>query len=154
MSKILSKLNEFVKSLTGILIVIMMVLVVVQVFFRYVLNNPLSGTQEIARFAMVWLVMLGSSVAIRNESHVSVSFVTELMPKRINKIFRIIKYILVILFFYIFLVSGWDLTTRSMVQLSPSNRIPMGYIIVSLPITAVLSIIYSIEKLLTLRKKD
>ena len=53
-----------------------------------------------------------------------------------------------IVFFYLLLDYGWTLTQRSMLQMSPSTGIPVGYIVISIPFSAALSIIYIIKQVI------
>lgn len=124
---------------------IMIILIIIQVFFRYVIGQPLVATQEIVRYSMVWVVMLGSTVAIRNRSHIRVSFFVDLLPKKIKKIIVFLGYIMVVIFSLILVFNGWNLTLRAMAQMATSTKIPLGYIIVSLPICGLLSAIYTLE---------
>ena len=45
------------------------------VFWRYVLNNPLTWYEEVARFLSIWMILVGSSMTIRIDGHTSIDFV-------------------------------------------------------------------------------
>ena len=76
--KIVNKIYSIVKiieeNLVIILLAIMVSNVAIGVFYRYVLNNSLSWTEELARYLMVWFAYIGMAMAFRDESHVNVSF--------------------------------------------------------------------------------
>ncbi|MCM3568479.1 TRAP transporter small permease [Neobacillus mesonae] len=145
--KVLSTLNRFILSLSGILLGIMTFLVIIQVFFRYVLEKPLTGSEELARFTMIWLVMIGSTVVLRNKSHIAVEFFVELFPTVIQKGARIITYLLIFVFAIILMVDGYQLAMTSMSQISPATRIPNGYIAMSIPVSGFISALYMLESL-------
>ncbi|MEJ2134846.1 MAG: TRAP transporter small permease subunit [Desulfofustis sp.] len=42
---------------------VMVISILLQVFFRYVMNAPLYWSEEIARYAFVWLVFIGAAIA-------------------------------------------------------------------------------------------
>lgn len=143
--QILEWLNERVKSIAAIFMAIMTILVILQVFFRYVLSNPLTGSQELAVFSMVWVVMLGATIAFRNRSHIAVSLVVELFPPRVQQMIRLASYSFILVFLCILGFQGWNLTIRAMAQISPSTHIPVGCIAVSIPICAAVSALYILE---------
>ena len=45
------------------------------VIWRYVLNNPLTWYEEVARFLSIWMILVGSSMTIRIDGHTSIDFV-------------------------------------------------------------------------------
>lgn len=144
---ILEWLNEKIRCVAGVFMGIMTILVIIQVFYRYVLGDPLTGSQELAIFSMVWVVMLGATIAFRNRSHIAVNLVVDMFPPLTQRIVRCVSYALILVFLGILGVQGWSLTMRAMLQISPSTHIPVGYIAVSIPICAVVSALYILEML-------
>ncbi len=61
--EIIRKIND--AAVVGLFFA-MTVTVLIQVFFRFVLQSPLRWTEELARYLMIWLVLLASSIAMRN----------------------------------------------------------------------------------------
>lgn len=78
------------------------------VFTRFVLNDPLDFTEEIARFCMLWFAFIGGSIALRQKDLISFTFVIDKMPKPIKKGFQILNILLMILFLVVFLDVGVD----------------------------------------------
>lgn len=146
--KILEILNSLIKSLSGIALGLMTLLVILEVVYRYLLNSPLSFTQDSAIFAMVYVVMLGSTIAVRNRAHIAVDFVGNMLPARYAYALRLITYGIMLFFFFILLKNGWTLTMRSMMQISPSLGIPIGYVIFSIPLSAGISMLYILEHMI------
>jgi TRAP-type C4-dicarboxylate transport system permease small subunit len=54
-----------------------------QVFTRYVLNDPLSWTEEVARYLYVYIVFLGASAAISDRTHVGIDYFAKALPIRL-----------------------------------------------------------------------
>jgi len=71
------RIEEHVASILmgGLLLVLFL-----QVFTRYVLNDPLSWTEEAARYLYVYIVFLGASAAISDRSHVAIGFLAAMLP--------------------------------------------------------------------------
>ncbi len=152
--KLLEKLNQLIRNISAIALAFMTLLVIIQVFYRYVLNNPLSETQELSIYAMVYVVMLGCTIAVRNKTHIAVDFVGSFLPPRMAWMMRQVSYCCMLFFFFVLLTNGWKLTVRSMLQMSPSTGIPLGYIMFSIPLCAGISILYILEHMLRDRAKE
>lgn len=146
--KFLDFLDRVIQTLSAAFLAMMTVLVLVQVFFRYVLNDPLGTTQELAIYCMAWVIMLGSSGAIRHGAHISVSFFADRLPETLQKAARWATYMLIIGFFAILCKEGWTLTERAMLQMSPSSGIPVGWIVLAIPLCSAISILYVIEQMI------
>ena len=114
--KFLNGLDRFIGAVCGVTMAIMMLLVLQQVLFRYVLKIPSPATQEIAIYCMVYVAMLGSVLAIRHKTHVAVNFVVDRLPPRFASAVRIISYLIVIAFFVILFWQGCKLTVSCRVS--------------------------------------
>ena len=80
------------KTLSVIICLIVPVIIVVQVFMRYVLKVPLMGIEELLIFFIIWLYMLGGAVASRERTHISCGILTLYMKKPLTiKIFEVCK---------------------------------------------------------------
>ena len=55
-------------------------IVFLQFFTRYVLNDSLAWTEEIARYALMWVVFVGGAMVTRKNSHIAVELLSNLMP--------------------------------------------------------------------------
>ena len=64
--------------------IIMFVMFVVQIFFRYVLRSPIDMAYEITVSCYLWLVILGACYAQRSRSHVVFTLLTDKMPMRLQ----------------------------------------------------------------------
>ena len=146
--KVLFSLNRIIHGLSAILMGVMLTLVLVQVFFRYVLSSPLLGSEELARYSMVWLVMLGATVLLRTDGNVSVTYFAERFPESIQKVIRIVVQLLIGVFYIILTVYGYEVAKDAMSQISPATGIPVGYIAGSFPISGVIGILYIIENII------
>jgi TRAP-type C4-dicarboxylate transport system permease small subunit len=145
--KILKWLNTAIMVFTGIMLGIMTTLVMLQVIWRYILQMPFPESQELAVYAMVYVVMFGSTIAVYKKSHIAVNFIIDKLPVSLAFVLKLVAYGFLIFFFYLLIKEGWGLSMRSMRQLSPTTGIPVGYIMASLPISSAISMLYVLEQL-------
>src|SRR4030042_919798 len=83
--KILTKVGRwiisFMEGFNLFLFVLLLILAVTQVLFRYVLMIPLPWTEELARFTLVWVTFLGAASVTRRKLHLAVDiFISKLAP--------------------------------------------------------------------------
>lgn len=146
--KIFEKINNFIAACAAAIAFFMMLMVLIGIVCRYVQTWSMPESQELAVYAMVYVVMLGSSCAVYSKSHIAVTFVAEKLPPALRFVVRMTSYVIMIVFFLLMVRYGWDLTLRSMRQLSPITGIPVGYIIASIPFSSALSILYVLNHML------
>ena len=113
-------------------------LVLLQVFFRYVLNESLFWAEEAVRFSMVWSVLLGSAVVARDRAHIRIDVFESLLPPRMRRGFDLALDLLMIAFAIVLAVTGWQFVGRSLMQSSPALNVPMWIVYVAVPIGAML----------------
>lgn len=117
-----------------------------QVASRFLLNDPSSYTEEIARFLLIWIGMLGGCYAYRSKSHLGLDLLTTKLSPAAQRMASIAVTLVVILFAVVVLGYGggrlvW--LTLELHQTSASLGIPMGYVYSVLPISGVLLVLYS-----------
>lgn len=121
-----------------ILTALMFLSVFGQVVFRYVLKHPLQGSEELARYLMVWVCCLAASEAYRSRFHVAVSFLIDIfsdtMKKRVDQCIQI----LVIVLMGVIACHGFRLSWLLYDQISPALGIPMTWPYLAVPVGAVL----------------
>lgn len=113
--------------------------IVAQVIARYVFNLPLVWSEELARYAMIWLAMLAAAVAAREGQHISLGEMVPLAP-RARLIVNAVLIALVAATLLALIQTGWTLTGRTMRQTSAVLGVPMGWIYAAIPVGSALMI--------------
>jgi TRAP-type C4-dicarboxylate transport system permease small subunit len=85
------------KNIAGLLLSAMLLMILAQVFYRYVLNDSLAWTEELAKYLMVWVACLVAPWAYRENLNVSIEMFADALPKVLRRISEIIITILVII---------------------------------------------------------
>ena len=66
--------------------VLMTAAITVQVFCRYILNLPLTWSQELGKFCLVWLTFLGGSYVLRRKKHISINIIMSRTSEKVQRI--------------------------------------------------------------------
>ena len=132
-------------AMTGILVA-----VVWQVISRYLLGDPASYTEEIARFLLIWIGILGAALAYRKRAHLGFSLLVDKLVGHNKKVALTLIASVVILFCAIVMLNGGALLvylTWALNQISASLGIKIGYIYSVLPLSGLLIIFYSLVEI-------
>jgi TRAP-type C4-dicarboxylate transport system permease small subunit len=142
--------NKVSKILEWIMIVIFALLVLdvlFQVFSRYVLGESFTWTEEFARFALIWMTILGAAYLNGKKEHLSMDFLYQKFSSSNQKKVAILIEVLIFLFaLVVMVIGGLNLvyTTLHLEQLSGTLRIPLGYVYAIMPFSGFLIMCFSV----------
>jgi len=106
-----------------------------QVFCRFTQLFLFETSEEIARFSMCWLAMLGSAVALRQGRHLGVRVLVDRLPHGVyDKWLAPLIQLVMLAFFLLVVVKGWNFAMRGAYQVSPALMTPMMYPYLCLPV--------------------
>lgn len=143
MDRLREYVNRVIFVVSSLLLTVMVATVAWQVTSRYVFNSPSIFTDELARFLLMWIGMLGTTYAFGSKAHLSMDYLHTFLKADTVKIIKIILPILSIIFMgFVMVWGGTLLTLNTMKQLSPVLYVPMGVVYSILPITGVINILY------------
>lgn len=148
--KVFNRVEDF---LTIGITLVLVVVVFLQVVFRYFFNSPLAWSEELARYVFIWLVYISAAVVLRDDSHMSMDFFATRMPKKYRVVVDIVTKSLIALFMIMCIVQSGTLIKITMSQASPSLSIPMGLIYLALPVSFVLMILDFLSRIV-LKKRE
>lgn len=132
--KILRNLDDYIEVyLASCALIVFSVLVIVQVFMRYVVGQPLTWSEELARYALVWFVWIAGSYAVKYLKHVRFNVLVDLIGKKLplaQRGIRVLVFLLWLSFLLLMLFLSWQQVQQQLVsgQVSPATRIPMAYV--------------------------
>jgi len=142
-------IDKFCTWSSALLMAYLAVICVTQVFFRYILNNSISWSEETMRFSFLWLVFLGATTCINDDSSLIIDlFYNKTKGTKIEAPYNLVMQILIIVSSYILLKYGWSYTIGYGARVSGALEIPMFFIFVSMPLCALIMIIHSINKVI------
>ncbi|MFF0830803.1 TRAP transporter small permease [Brevibacillus sp. NPDC003359] len=140
MGNLVSKINSILRFFIIALLAIMVIAVFLQVLFRFLLDQPLAWTEEVARYLLIWITFLGSAYAMSIKAHIGTEYIQKYLSPRMNKLVLVIAALCSLIFFLVMVQQGYVLSARSMTQTSPTLLVPMGYVYMVIPISGALLI--------------
>ncbi|BBD09163.1 TRAP transporter small permease [Desulfovibrio ferrophilus] len=130
--------NKYLSMLIAVAFSMMTLLIFAQVVCRYVFQDPLSWSEELARYIFIWLTFCGASVAFYENTHIKVSyFIERIGNPRLQAGMFLIADALCLWFLWVFVTDGVVVASRvlSLGQVSSSmGFIPVGIVYLAVPI--------------------
>ncbi|KKM09916.1 hypothetical protein SY88_16455 [Clostridiales bacterium PH28_bin88] len=125
----------------------MVVVVFLQVIFRFILKSSLPWSEELARYLMVWAVFIGASMGAKVGAHIGVEAFVKLLPQRIGRYAPVLAGLITAAFCVIMV--GLSLQVVQKIQgsgqVSPAMLIPMYWAYLALPVGFSLMALRSIQ---------
>ncbi|MPW31860.1 TRAP transporter small permease subunit [Agarivorans sp. B2Z047] len=138
-------LDKTILTFCGVAIVTLVITVTWQVFSRYVLNDPSSFTDELARYTMIWFGLAGASYLFGKNGHLAITLFIGSVKSKYRKYFHVLINIISVAFISLAMVKGGVLLMgRTMMQFSPALQIPMAYVYLILPLSGIVMLTYLI----------
>lgn len=128
-------LNRGIEYLLFTLGFSMTLLVAIQVFCRYVLNQSLFWSEELARFLLVWLTFLGASCAYYRKVNPGVDYLFAKMPGLLKKLSLITTHLVSMGLFTIMIIYGYQFAYFVRLQISPALQIPKWIVLSIIPVS-------------------
>ncbi len=135
--------NRFAETLTAILeylsmalIALMAILVIAQVVLRYVFNDPLDWSEEMARITFIYITFIGIGAAYGRRRHMAIDAIVILLPPKMKRIVEVSVVSLASAFLIVLI----GLTIRSMMELTkmevttPALEYPMAFVYLIIPL--------------------
>ena len=107
---------------------LMVVVILLQVFFRYVLNSAMPWPDEAARFMMLWLTGLMAPIALRQGGFVAIDTIAKAIPRRAFEVLSLGLFLLSLLVSVIALQLGWKHVNSGWLFASASLKLPLQLI--------------------------
>lgn len=144
------KLDKVVALALVILMGIMVLNVTWQVVSRYVFQAPSSFTDELSRYMLIWLGMLGSAYVAGQNNHLAIDILPQKLTGKPKMRLMIFIHIVIIAFVLpVMILGGGNLVyiTYVLEQKSATLQVPLAYIYAIIPISGLLVLYYQISSI-------
>jgi TRAP-type C4-dicarboxylate transport system permease small subunit len=113
LNRVRRALGGVLASFAGVLLVVMTLLVLYQVFTRYVLGSPAAFTEELVRYALIWTSMISAAYAFLHRKHMSLVVLRDRFSPAVRRTLVLGSDVLVLVFAVIVLVIGGTMLALS-----------------------------------------
>lgn len=138
-------LQNILKFLSAASLLIMLLLVVWQVFTRYILNNPSTWSEELVGFLFAWSTLFGASLIVSERGHMNIPVLMDTKEPATQKKAAIFSEIMILLFsLSVLTYGGIRITNLALNQMTSSLGVPIGWFYIPLPITGIINTIFCI----------
>ncbi len=145
MNKFKEIMNSILSYLTAFLLIVMTVLVVWQVFTRYVLNDPSIFTEELVRIILVWSSFFGASYVFGTKQHMALVFFKEKLKGTRKKAVFVFIDVMILAFATLVLINGgYQLASGVMTIKTPILGLSKGLVYMIAPVSGIIITIYQL----------
>jgi TRAP-type C4-dicarboxylate transport system permease small subunit len=135
----------------------MALLVFGNVVLRYAFNSGITWSEEMSRFLFVWMVFFGAIAALKDNMHLGVDLVVNLLPKTLKRTMFVFSNLCVLFILWLLLDGSWKMTVLNMDSIAPATGISLSWVygiglVTSLSMAAI--IITNMVKVLFAKDKD
>jgi len=139
--------GRFLSALLAVSVGIIVIPVTLQIFSRFTQIIPhYIWTEEMARFLLVWMIMIGAMVAVRESSHFVVDLWPPLRPRAAAAL-DIVSGLFVLLMAFVFLWWGIEFTSFAWYRISELAELPLWLIHIAWPIAGFTWIVFMGERM-------
>ena len=133
LKKIFDNFEEYISS---VLFACMVILIFLQIVFRFFLNLPLRWTEEAARYVLVLLVYISACSGVKKEKHIRVEAIYDALPRKAQFVYWLFSNVIWFVFNAVMVWFGIDMVKQIYAthQVSPVLHMPMGVLYMVIPV--------------------
>lgn len=142
-----SQLDKVIATMLVILMALMVLNVTWQVTSRYIFQDPSSFTDELSRYMLIWVGMLGAAYVAGKNEHLAIDIIlTSLKEKSQKKVLVLINVLVMIFALTVMVIGGSNLVyiTFILAQKSAALQIPLAYVYCMIPFSGILVCYYQV----------
>ena len=138
-------MDKFLSIACAVLLSFMTILVLIQVFSRYVLNSPVALTEELARYSLIWTGLNGAANAFSTREHMSLTLVRDKFTGKAHTALLVaIDGLILLLAIFVITIGGFKLAVSASREFSALLGIPRSLVYSIAPISGIFIIIAQI----------
>lgn len=153
--KIERSVSMLVEYIGMVLLVAMTLVVCFAVVTRYFFSYTPAWGEETALLCMIWFGFLSMALGVRDDLHLSITILDQILSKPIVKVLNLIKYICTGGYGVFMVIQGYSLVQVGLLNRFPGLGLTSAWLYAALPVSGAAIVIYSVERFfLTLTNRD
>ena len=131
-------MNKVLSAVCSVLLSFMTILVLWQVFTRYVLNSPAAFTEELVKYSLMWTAFIGAAYAFFTRDHMDLTLIKDKVTGVKHKILvSFIDILILLLAVFVFIIGGFMLALSARQEFSALLGIPRSLVYAITPISGI-----------------
>ncbi|MHB1219641.1 MAG: TRAP transporter small permease [Alphaproteobacteria bacterium] len=147
MRMLATAVDRIIEAMLAALMAAMTGIVFAGVIYRYVLISPLSWTEEIGKYCLIWASLLGTYIAVRRAENIRVDAIYNRVPPDVKRAMRILSHFVMAIFLAVLIYEGTRYSAAFLATYSPMMGLSLGWVYSVLPISAALMLVATIAQL-------
>ena len=147
-NKILAKIIWVIEKVLMVLLGIAIAIIAAQVFWRYVLKDPLNWSEQTARCIFIWMMMLSVPVLFYRKGAVAFDLILDSLPKKIQDVMRILVQLVILFFACFYLKASIELCIQTGNRILSGLEIPMNMLYTAPVVSMILLILVSVKQII------
>jgi TRAP-type C4-dicarboxylate transport system permease small subunit len=147
MSKIVKTLDLILKYIIVTFSISMVLIIFAQVITRYLFKTPLSWSEELARYIFIWVIFLGTAVAVGKNNHIVIDFIIRYLPERYKVFGDLVVNVIIAIYLVIITYSSYKVLPVVASSLTSALQISYSYVYAALPISSLITIVYLLDNI-------
>ncbi len=143
--KLFEGMDRCINWFLALLMAAMVVIVSAQVWYRFILNDPLSWSEEAGRYLFVWISFMGAAAGVRYQVHLGIDLMDKMLPPRAYRWIVILVNLIIQIFLLMIIYWGFKILGIIKFQESASMHISMRYPYMAVPVGAIFMFINSVR---------
>jgi TRAP-type C4-dicarboxylate transport system permease small subunit len=123
----------------------MVVIISAQVWYRFILNDPLSWSEEAGRYLFVWISFMGAAAGVRYQVHLGIDLMDKLLPPEAYRWVVVLVNLIIQVFLLMIIYWGFKILGIIQFQESASMHISMRYPYMAVPVGGIFMLINSLR---------
>jgi TRAP-type C4-dicarboxylate transport system permease small subunit len=137
-------LGNGVETIAVAAAVIFIVLIFLQVLFRYLFQSPISWSEELIMLFFQWSIFLGAAISIRSGAHFRLNFLTRYLSPRVDFYVDIFGILVMAAVAFTLLIKGWAMVVLTRNSTFATINVSRAFSYLAIPASGALMIIYLI----------
>jgi TRAP-type transport system small permease protein len=116
------------RGIAASLMLVLFLLVLVQVTSRYIYFMPMTWTEELARYTMIWLTFVAAAYVTTGDGHISINLADRVLRKELLRWYVIVARLVVFAACLLMVPGAWRFVRAMMNVNTPASNIPAGLV--------------------------
>ncbi|HET6468168.1 MAG TPA: TRAP transporter small permease [Geminicoccaceae bacterium] len=146
-SRVADVVCRIAELVCNLFLAVMTAVIAILVFTRNFMGFSFPWSEELTRFLLVWLSMLGAMVLLRRDDHIRLDFLADKLPARLSLWLAVVLRLLVLAFLVILVHQSWLAALARQVTRAPALGVSMFWPYLAIPVAAGLMILVTLLNL-------